>query len=173
MPLASDAMSFPRQFFVRHISTQDSLVRLLIPSISRVQQGCTTSPLKPWAPHVGEDVRATIRTIGVAVAAELPRVTVELTSEGTASDAGREAGKWSENWLIRTHDLAQVPRFFATTTAGAMLVVTPVVAAAGAVCGSPIRLRTKETHPKICLQHSMPTSATSMNDTTLPMNTGS
>lgn len=68
MPLASDAMSFPRQFIASYIPTQNSLVRLLMLSIFLAQQGCTTSPLKPWTPHVAEDVRATIRTIGVAVA---------------------------------------------------------------------------------------------------------
>jgi len=39
--------------------------------------------------------------------------------------------------------------------------------------GSAIRFRATGSNPKIFLQHSMPTFATSMNDTTLPMNTGS
>lgn len=131
-------MGFPRRFLARHISTKASLVRLLMLSIFLVPQGCTTSPLKPWAPHVAEDVRATIRTIGVAVAGELSRVTIELTPKGTTSGARRKAGKWSENWLMSIGEAAKVnppPPIF-TTTAGAMLVVTPVVWGAGAVYGA-------------------------------------
>jgi hypothetical protein len=142
-------------------------------SLFLMQQGCTTSPLKPWAPHVTEEVRATIRTIGVAVGEQLPRQTVldrygeahhsldvALAEEPlrvpvkslseTASYARRTAEKWSKNWLTWTGDLfVEFPKagegaVFLTTIAGAMLVVTPVVGGAGAVAGAIEAPRTKE-----------------------------
>ncbi|MGH7147104.1 MAG: hypothetical protein ACREIJ_04285 [Nitrospiraceae bacterium] len=118
---------------------------LLIILALMVQQGCTASPGKqwgPWVPHVTEDVRARVRTIEVAVVEELPRVTVELPSKGAASGAGRKAGKWSGNWVTSAaYGLVEGARprgegLPIATTAGAMLVVTPVVAAAGAVYGA-------------------------------------
>ena len=132
---------FPSEHFHGSYSMRVPAIRLLIILVLMVQQGCTAAPLKqwgPWSPHVAEDVRATIRTIGVAVAEELPRVTVELPSKGAASGARRKAGKWSENWLMSIGEAAKVhpPAEIFTTTAGAMLVVTPVVAAAGAVYGA-------------------------------------
>ena len=117
------------------------LSRLLILSVLMVQQGCTTSSMKPWAPHVAEDVRAAIRTIGVAVAADLPLVAVELRvveyPSETARYARRKASNWSENWLNGSI-LNEIGGggFLGTTIVGAMLVVTPVVWGAGAVAGA-------------------------------------
>ena len=152
-------MSLQRQFCIRHISTQELLVRLLMFSIFLVQPGCTTSPLKPWEPHVTEDMRATIHTIGVVVGEELPRrtvlnrygeaqhpldvalaedplrVPVESHSE-TASYARRTAGKWVDTWVMWAGDVGRTPDVLATSSALAMLVVTPVVWGAGAVAGA-------------------------------------
>ena len=113
-----------------------AITRVLILSLLVLQQGCTTSPWMPWSPHVTEDVRAKIRTIGVVVAEELPRVTLELPSKGAASGAGRKAGKWSGNWAMATGSIAGQGKEFGLTTEAAMLVVTPVVALAGAVYGA-------------------------------------
>jgi hypothetical protein len=104
-------------------------------SIFLVQQGCTTSALKLWTPHIPEDMRATIRTIEVAVVAELPRVSVESPSE-TASYAKRKAWNWTENWGKVTGEVLKGGDPIFTTTAGAMLVVPPVVWGAGAVYGA-------------------------------------
>jgi hypothetical protein len=150
MPCASFVMNFPRNLFMGRIPHVYRLLRLLVLSLLLVQQGCTSSPSKPWTPHVTEDVRTTIHTIGLAVAVELPlvinalRVTVESPSEDTtATYAKRKACNWSAKWLTSTGETAGVGAkmgdlgiFVITTTAGAMLVVTPVVAAAGAVAGA-------------------------------------
>jgi hypothetical protein len=135
-------MMFPRNLFIGHIRCMCPLSRFLILSILMVYQGCTTPPLEPWSPHVTEDVRAKIRTIAIVVAEELPRVTVELPSKGAASGAGRKAGKWSGNWAMSAGAVAAggaqagEGAIFGLTTAAAMLVVTPVVASAGAVYGA-------------------------------------
>jgi len=109
---------------------------VLILSLLMLQQGCTAPPLRPWSPHVTEDVRAKISTIGVVVAEELPRVALDLPSKGAASGAGRKAGKWSGNWAMAAGSMAAYGREFGLTTGAAMLVVTPVVASAGAVYGA-------------------------------------
>jgi hypothetical protein len=113
-------------------------ISLLILSVAILQQGCTATPipLEPWSPHVTEDVRAKIRIIGVTVTEDLPLVTVELPSKGAASGAGRKAGKWSRNWAVAAVQVGGGGREFGVTTAAAMLVVTPVVASAGAVYGA-------------------------------------
>jgi len=119
-----------------------AIIRVLILSLLLLQQGCTTSPWMPWSPHVTEDVRAKIRTIGVVVAEELPRVTLDLPSKGAANGAGRKARKWSGNWAMAAGAVAAGGAqsgegvIFGLTTAAAMLVVTPVVASAGAVYGA-------------------------------------
>lgn len=112
------------------------IIIVLILSLLIGQQGCTTPPMEPWSPHVTEDVRAKIRIIGIAVAEELPRVAVELPSKGAASGAGRKAGKWSGNWVMAAGSMAAYGRELGLTTGAAMLVVTPVVALAGAVYGA-------------------------------------
>jgi hypothetical protein len=61
-------------------------------------------------------------------------VNVELPSSGAASGAGYKAGEWSGNWVRELPYLLRDP--FGTTIAAAMLAVTPVVAAAGAVKGA-------------------------------------
>ena len=137
---------FPPEPFHGSYSMPVPAISLLIILVLMVQQGCTTSPLKPWTPHVAEDVRATIRTLGVAVSEELPyqaldffvpRVTVEFPSKVNTSSARRTAGKWSENWLMATGEVVgRGSHPFFTTVGGAMLVVTPVVAAAGALSGA-------------------------------------
>jgi hypothetical protein len=126
-------MMFPRNLFIDHIPCLYSLSPLLILSVLMLQQGCTW---KPWSPHVTEDVRAKIRTIGVVVTEELPRVTVELPSKGVASGAGRKAGKWSGNWVMNAVGIATQVEGYGLTTGAAMLVVTPVVASAGVVYGA-------------------------------------
>ena len=113
-----------------------AIIRVLILSLLMLQQGCTTSPWMTWSPHVTEDVRAKVRTIGVVVAEELPRVTLDLPSKGAASGAGRKAGKWSGNWVMSAGSIAGQGREFGLTTGAAMLAVTPVVASAGAVYGA-------------------------------------
>ena len=83
-----------------------------------------------------------IRTIRVAVTVELPvvagelQVTVESPSEyTTATYAKLKAWQWSKTWLDKTQYIPPI-FWFSTVTAGAMLVLTPVVAAAGAVAGA-------------------------------------
>jgi hypothetical protein len=129
-------MIFPQNLFIGHSPLVYPLSWILILSLLMLQQGCTTPPWKPWSPHVTEDVRAKIRTIGVVVTEELPRVTVELPSKGAASGAGRKAGKWSGNWVMNAFGIAIQGREPGLTTGAAMLVVTPVVASAGAVYGA-------------------------------------
>lgn len=129
-------MIFPQNLFIGHSPCVYPLSWILILSLLMLQQGCTTPPWKPWSPHVTEDVRAKIPTIGVVVTEELPRVTVELPSKGAASGAGRKAGKWSGNWVMTAFGLATQGREPGLTTGAAMLVVTPVVASAGAVYGA-------------------------------------
>ena len=112
-----------------------AIIKLLILSLLMLQQGCIPSPSRPWSPHVTEDVRAKIRTIRIVVAEELPRVTVELPSKGAASGAGRKAGKWAGNWAMSA-GMTSGGDILGITTAAAILVVTPVVASAGAVYGA-------------------------------------
>ena len=101
-------------------------LRLLILLALMGQQGCTASPY-PWmVPHVTEKVRATIHTIGIEVAEELPRVTVEFPSKGAGSGAGLIAGRWSDNWLAAAG--AAGSDLFGSTIGVGMLVMTPVVA---------------------------------------------
>jgi hypothetical protein len=125
-----------------------AIISILIFSLLLLQQGCTATPkpledviVRPVGPkprllHVTEDMRAKISTIGIAVAEELPRVTLELPSKGAASGAGREAVKSAGNWVMAAERVASYGREFGITTAAAMLAVTPVVAAAGAVKGA-------------------------------------
>jgi hypothetical protein len=122
----------PRSLFSCHIPCVYSLACLLILSVLMFQQGCTATP---WKPHGTEDVRVKINTIELAVAEELPRVTVELPSKGAASGAGRKAGKWSRDWAMTAAGIVGQGREVGLTTSTAMLVVTPVVASAGAVYG--------------------------------------
>ena len=121
-----------------------AIIIALVLSVLMLQQGCTATPIswRPWSPHVTEDVRAKIPTIGIVGAEELPRVTLDLPSKGAASGAGRKAGKWSGNWAMAAGTVAAGGArsgegvIFGLTTAAAMLVVTPVVASAGAVYGA-------------------------------------
>jgi len=139
----------PRNLFIGQIPCLYSLSRFLILSVFMVQQGCTTPPLEPsmpWSPHIKEDVRAKISTIGVRVGEKLHSVTVELPSKGAASGARRKARMWSSSWVSSPSEaLAQQAGkespgldglLLTTTAAGAILVLTPVVAVAGAVMGA-------------------------------------
>lgn len=117
------------------------ILSILILTVVILQQGCST-PVNEWRPHVREEVRSTIQTVGLMVSEELPRVTLDLPSKGAASGAGRKAGKWAGNWLIATGGVlaagAQAGQggILAATTAGGMLAVTPVVAGTGALYGA-------------------------------------
>lgn len=123
-----------------------SSIIVLILSLLVLQQGCTTSPLESPKPRwaLPEDEQAKIRTIGIVVSEELPRVTLDLPSKGAAAGASRKAGIWSGDWVMSAGDVMRsglnpgggAGSELLTSTAGAMLVVTPVVAAAGAVKGA-------------------------------------
>ncbi|MDH4187505.1 MAG: hypothetical protein OEV08_10935 [Nitrospira sp.] len=109
---------------------------LLILSILLVSQGCGIHPRTiPWSPHLKEEARTQIHTIEVVVDETLPRVTLEGPSKGAFSGAGRKAGKWLANWTW-TEVLALEGRELGAAVSGAMLALTPIVAATGAVVGA-------------------------------------
>jgi hypothetical protein len=101
-----------------------------------LQEGCMAATWEVWSPHVTEEARATIRTIDIVVTEELPRVSLELPSKGALSGAGRKSGKWAGNWAMSALGAAVHGRELGLTTGAAMLVITPVVASAGAVYGA-------------------------------------
>jgi hypothetical protein len=93
-----------------------------------------------WVPHILEEYRSQLRTVEIAVAEELPRVTLDLPAKGVVSGAKRKAGKWTGNWLFATGEVLKAGRgdgaALATTTAGGMLTVIPVVATTGGLYGA-------------------------------------
>jgi len=115
---------FPRNLVMGHSPYVWPLSCALVLSVLMGQQGCTTPLLEPWSPHVTEDVRAKIRTIGIGVvgAEELPRATLELPSKGATSGAGRKAGKWSGNWALSAVVIGGTGNVLRVTAGSAMLV---------------------------------------------------
>lgn len=75
-----------------------SFLSILFLAILILQQGCAATPWTPWSPDIPKEERAHIRTVGITVSEELPRVTLDLPSQGALSGAGRGAGSWVLKW---------------------------------------------------------------------------
>ena len=119
-----------------HSRLLSAISSVLILSLLFLQQGCATAPTEPLNIPLAADMRRSIHTVGIVIAEELPKVTLDLPSKGAVSGAGRKAGKWAGNWAMASVHVAGVGREPGATTGAAMLVVTPVVAGAGALYGA-------------------------------------
>lgn len=111
------------------LSGQVLCASFLILSILLVSQGCGIGPRTiPWSPHLKEETRTHIHTIEVVVDETLPRVTLEDPYNKASSGVGRTAWQWSKNWIHVVMKLGGYGIPF--------VVLTPVVAALGAVAGA-------------------------------------
>lgn len=103
---------------------------LLFLSILILQQGCAATPQSPGI-HVPSEVRANIRTVGIIVSGQMPRVTLDLPARGALSGAARGAGSWTWDWVT------SMPKWVTyQVIVPGMMAVTPIVAVVGALSGA-------------------------------------
>lgn len=130
-------MTISRFHFTWQSPSVSSLVTLVIVSALVLQSCATPTPRQP-------PPRGDAQILEIEVTEQLPRITLELPSKGAASGAGRKSGKWAGNWAMASAIVTgsgfyggNVITMMATAVVGgAMLALTPVVAAAGAVKGA-------------------------------------